>query len=202
MSIEFQDISLREEIQPFIEEPHLIVSNQVILRPLINEDFARINEAIRLSLKSLHMWLPWTSDLPDENDHYGITINYYKEAESRTAYHYPAFKNEYFLGIVSLHQISIAKSTAILSYWCRSDADSPHAFIEAIKCVIQLAFDKYGIQSLVIPVVFGNYVSELAAKRLNFKIHSIETESGQPIKKFTLANLDFVRDSDIKFSYL
>lgn len=202
MSIEFQDISLSQEMQPFIEEPHLVVSNQVMLRPLIKEDFARISDAVRASLKNLRMWLPWVAELPDENDHYGITISYYKEAESRTAYHYPAFKNENFLGIVSLYQISLANGSAILGYWCRSDVDSPLAFIEAIKSVIQLAFDKYGLQNLVIPVVFGNYVSELAAKQLNFKLQSIETDSGSPIKRFTLANQDFVRDSDTRFSYL
>jgi RimJ/RimL family protein N-acetyltransferase len=181
--------------------PHLITSTHNIIRPLIHEDFAAMCSAIKASLDSLQTWIPWIDHNPSSVDFYAITTNFYQEAERGDVIHFACYHNEYFMGLVSLHKYDIDEKTAVLSYWCRADLLTPIYFTSAIKCVLHYVFENIGMRVLVIPIVFGNYISEVMAKELRFKLRNVDLSSGKPIKRFTLNNEDFDRLPDVKFAF-
>lgn len=170
--------------------PFLIVTQNLIIRPLIKQDKKEVSDAIHESLKSLHMWLPSSEKVPSEDEYYNICTNFYTEAEEQTAYHFVVYQNEKFMGMCSLLEVSLAKNTAKLNYWCRSNSDNQNYFIEAINGLLRYALETSVIKAIYIDCVVGNFVNELAAKELNFKLQAVDIINGSQIKLYKIDNKD------------
>lgn len=171
-----------------IELPFLIITKNLIIRPLIKQDRAVVMEAIRESLPSLEMWLPWADTFPSVNEYASICQKFYAEAHEQLAYHFVVYQNEVFMGMCSLIEVNLKHGLAKLGYWCRTNSEDKSYFIEAINAVLHYSFEKIGIKEIYIQCLVGNFVSELAAKKLNFHLRSVELIEGQQIKLYKIDN--------------
>lgn len=168
--------------------PFLILTPNLIVRPLIHQDKAVISEAIKQSLKVLHMWLPWVETHPELEEYNVICDKFYSEAEANQAFHFVVYHNENFLGMCSLVEVDLDKGIAQLGFWCKVTSDEEN-FIEAVNAVLRYGFEQAKIKDFYVPCVVGNYMNELAAKELNFKLKSINIISGMQIKMFKISRL-------------
>ena len=166
--------------------PFLIVSSNFIIRPLINQDKVLIIEALRESLKMLHMWLPWTDDIPSHNDAVALGEQFFKESCNFTAIHYVIYQNEKLMGMCSLSNYDKLSNSARLGYWCRSNSEQSDQIAEAINAIASYTFQNTPLQKLFIPCIVGNFVNESIAKALNFTLLTIELTHDQQIKIFKI----------------
>lgn len=168
--------------------PFLIITPNLIIRPLIHQDKAVITDAIKQSLKVLHMWLPWVDTPPKMDEYTSICERFYVEAETKQAYHFVVYHNENFLGMCSLVEVDLSKGIAQLGFWCKVTSEDEN-FIEAVNAVLRYGFEQARIKDFYVPCVVGNYMNELAAKELNFKLKSINLINGLQIKMFKISKL-------------
>ena len=168
--------------------PFLILTPNLIVRPLVHQDKTVISEAIRQSLKTLHMWLPCVETHPGVEEYTSICDKLYYEAEHKQAFHFVVYQNENFLGMCSLVEVDLEKGLAQLGFWCKVTTDEEN-FIEAVNAVLRYGFEQARIKDFYVPCVVGNYMNELAAKELNFKLKSINLINGMQIKMFKISQL-------------
>jgi RimJ/RimL family protein N-acetyltransferase len=166
------------------EIPFLITTPNLLIRPLVSQDKGVLLEALRDSLKMLHMWLPWSSQTPNANDFVSLGEKFYKESTNEEVIHYAVYANDKFMGMCSLSHYSIEFSSVRLGFWCRSSPGDENYFLEAINGVLRYTFENMGIVNVYIPCMVGNFASEYFAKELNFKLASIEIINGSQIKIF------------------
>lgn len=171
-----------------LELPFLILTKDLIIRPLINEDRSAVQASIKESLANLKMWLPWTDEIPSIEESVKISNKYFEQAESGEAYHYAVYQNEKFMGMCSYIEHDAVSKTAHLSYWCRSNAGNENYFIDAVNAVISYAFKELGLIGLSISCIVGNFLSEEVAKVLNFKLQGIHIVRSKQIKLFKITN--------------
>lgn len=169
-----------------INMPFLIITKNLIIRPLVKQDQAVVMEAIRESLQSLQMWLPWTDTFPSVNEYASICQKFYTEAQEQLAYHFVVYQNEVFMGMCSLMDVDLKQGLAKLGYWCRTNSVNQNYFIEAINAKLRYSFEKIGLKEIYIQCMVGNFVSELAAKELNFRLQSVDLIDGKQFKLYKI----------------
>lgn len=180
-----------------INMPFLIVTQNLIIRPLLKQDRNEIMQAIRASLSNIHMWLPWTDKIPLVNEFANICQTFYDEAEQHYAYHFVVYQNEKFMGMCSLAEVDITKRCARLDYWCRSSLNNPDYFIEALTGILKYTFESSDLEQIYINCMVGNYMSEIAAKKLNFKLTGVELINNTQIKLYSINNATPLPSLDI-----
>jgi len=173
----------------YIKLPFLIVTQNLIIRPLIKQDKKEMMEAIRDSLSNLQMWLPWSDKRPPTNEFVTICQNFYSEMEENLAYHFVVYQNDKFMGMCSLMNVDLKSRSARLGYWCRQNSDNQDYFIEAINGLLRYALESSTLKEIYIECIVGNYLSELTAKELHFKLQSVDLIHNKQIKLYKFDNL-------------
>jgi RimJ/RimL family protein N-acetyltransferase len=168
--------------------PFLILTNDLIIRPLLSQDKTVVNNSIKECLKDLKMWLPWVDDKPKLEDADKISQKFYYQAEKQEAYHFAVYRNETFLGMCSFYDTNYNNMSTNLGYWCREYNNSEEQFIDAINAIIRYGFEAAGIREFSISCIVGNYTSELAAKKMNFRLQGIHLIKNKQIKIFKISN--------------
>lgn len=188
-----EDLSqnLQQQAQPEGEKepnfyPFLLLTNDLIIRPLLEQDQETFERKLRENLNQIHTWLPWMSERPMVDDITKMAKEYYDQAKSKEAFHYSVFRNDRFIGMCSLLKYNKEKKTAHLGYWSTHDPNNEDYFIDAINALIRYAFREIGIKEIEIPCVVGNFVAEKAAKLLNFKLRNIDIINFKQIKIFQI----------------
>lgn len=188
-----------EKMENKIILPFLILTKDLIIRPLLNEDKNRVNAAIKECMRELKMWLPWVDGKPSLDDVDDMCDKFYAQARSNEAYHFAVYHNEKFMGMCSFLGTDYSKMTTNLGYWSRLEEDSEERFIEAINAILRYGFEMAGISEFHIPCIVGNYTSELAAKNLNFKLQGIDLIAHKQIKKFMINNITSLPKIDVQW---
>jgi RimJ/RimL family protein N-acetyltransferase len=167
--------------------PFLILTNDLIIRPLLTQDKNTVYTAVKECLKDLKMWLPWVEEKPKLEDADKICQKFYYQAERKEACHFSVYKNETFLGMCSFYETNYDAMTTHLGYWCREDKNSGEQFIDAINAILRYGFEVSGLKEVSVSCIVGNYTSELAAKKLNFKLQGIHLIKHKQIKLFKIS---------------
>lgn len=168
--------------------PFLILSPNLVIRPLIKEDKTQMFEALRDNLKMLHMWMPWSDETPTANEFISIGESFFTESNTHESIHYVVYRDEKLIGMCSLSNYNKKSETARLGFWCNSASDNQIIFLEAINAMLQYTFKNTPLSCVYIPCVVGNFTSERYAKELNFKLSSIEIAGTMQIKLFKIEN--------------
>ncbi len=169
--------------------PFLILTKDLIIRPLLSQDRRIVNTAIKESLKNLKMWLPWVDEKPKLEDADKISQKFYYQAEHNQAYHFAVYKNEHFMGMCSFYDTDYRSMSTHLGYWCREEQNSGEEFLGAINAILRYGFEEAGIKEFSISCIVGNYTSELAAKQMNFKLQGIHLIKNKQIKVFKINSI-------------
>jgi RimJ/RimL family protein N-acetyltransferase len=182
-----------------IELPFLILTKDLIIRPLINEDKITVNTAIRESIRELNMWLPWVDGKPSFADVDAMCDKFYDQANNGEATHFVVYHNDKFMGMCSFLETNFKSMATNLGYWSRVEENQESRFVDAINAVMRYGFEVTGIVEFNIPCVVGNYTSELAAKKLNFKLQGIDLIAHKQIKKFIMNDLSKLPKIDFQW---
>lgn len=179
-----------EICQNKVKLPFLILTENLIIRPLLNQDYDVVLDSIKESLKEIKMWLPWLDSVPDENHYISLTRTLFDEATAGTSCHFCIYHNENFLGMCSYSDLNNAEQTLKVGFWCRSNTEYDYSFVNAVTSVLKYGFAHCKVKKYHIPCVVGNYLSELIAKQLNFKLKSLDFVGNKQIKHFYMDNID------------
>lgn len=181
-------MSVKESQSKQFSLPFLILTKDLIIRPLLSVDRQEVSASIKESLDNLKMWLPWADSVPNAQEGVKIADKYFEQAEAGEAYHFIVYQNEKFMGMCSYIEHDVVGKTAHLAYWCRNNAQNEDYFIDAVNAVLNYAFKELGLIGFSISCIVGNFLSEEIAKALNFKLQGIHIIKGKQIKLFKITN--------------
>ena len=168
--------------------PFLLLTNDLIIRPLLEQDQQTFEKELRDNINEIHTWLPWMDEKPTIDSINELTQEYYQQAKNKTAYHYSVFKNNRFIGMCRFYQYNPEKKIVHLGYWSTFNRNNEDYFIDAINALLRYSFKEIGIREIEIPCVVGNFLAEKAAKLLNFKLQKIDIINFKQIKVFQIGN--------------
>lgn len=194
-------MKLSEKIDNKIKLPFVILSNNTIVRPLMFEDKQLVSDAIQESLGNLKMWLPWVENAPKADDFQTIVEALYEEERKEEAYHFVAFHNQNFMGMVSLYNVDLAERSADLGIWFRNEYPAVAFFFEGIKSFIRYSFENLKLRTLEMPIVMGNFISEKVAKEIGFTLLKVDLNKHRQIKRYSLSYNEYDYDVDVKIVY-
>ncbi len=194
-------MKLSERVENKIKLPFVILSNNTIIRPLMFEDRQIVSDAVQQSLGNLKMWLPWVEQAPKVDDYQAIVEALYEEERKEEAYHFAAFHNQNFMGMVSLYNLNLAEKSGDLGIWFRNEYPAVSFFFEGIKSFMRYSFENLKLRTLEMPIVMGNFISEKVAREIGFTLLKVDLNKHRQIKRYSLAYNEYNYDVDVKIVY-
>ena len=132
-----------------------------LLRPLVPDDAPAMAAAVRESMASLALWMPWAHD--DYDDAAALAWIAFCDAAraDATAYEFGIFRGDGrdYVGAAGLNQFNRLHGFCNLGYWVRDAARA------AIRALTRFAFEHLGQSRIEIIVADGNLASLGVARK-------------------------------------
>ena len=155
-----------------------LLTPRVELRASRRTDLDPLNEAIVETLPALMRWLPWARQGHDRLD----TRRYLRGSRSawnrRTTFEFvlEARDDGELLGVASLHRIDWLRRSAGVGYWIRSSRQRQGLATEAVRALIDHAFDTLRMHRLEVQIALDNAASQRVAGKLGFSREGVARE--------------------------
>lgn len=177
--------------------PFLITTRNLIIRPLLLQDKASLEAAIKESLKDLKIWLP-SIEHQDITAPEVMTEKLFQQSQSGQCAHFCVYFNQSLLGICSLENYEEFDKSVEVNFWCRSQSGKENYFIDGINSILQYSFKSNLIEKFYINCIVGNYIGEITAKQLNFSVKEVKLLKSNQIKVFYIDNPQNLPHSDMQ----
>ena len=156
-----------------------IATPRLILRPFSAEDGPALAKATEESWDELSQWMRWATDRSERTDPANCTI--YAKLSGNKFY----ANQDFVFGGFSKHAdkfILTARLAALdkeentyefCGYWCRTTQQNNGYMTEAVKAIVQYAFETLGAKKLYIKHAEGNDKTRAVMNKLGFIEESI-----------------------------
>ena len=175
----------------------IVVSNEILLERIRISDAGTIFTAIDQNRSHLGAWLPFVNITKEPKDsevfiHKAIAIRDETLNEVYTIW----YKGD-FAGIIGFHNTDRVNEKSEIGYWLISEMTGKGIIARSCLSLIQLAFEKMGMNRIMIRCAVGNAPSEKVATRLGFTFEGIERNGERhadiflDVKVFSLLKQEF-----------
>ena len=178
----------------------IVVSNEILLERLNINDAATIFYAIDQNRSHLGVWLPFvdfTREIKDTEAFINTIVS--QRDVSRNEAYTIWFKGE-FAGVIGFNNTDKVNEKTEIGYWLVEDKTHHGIIHQSCQVLIELAFEKMGMNRITIKCAVGNQVSERVAHRLGFIFEGIERNGERyhnhffDLKIFSLLKREFLPD--------
>jgi len=156
----------------------IVVSNEILLERIRISDAATIFNAIDQNRSHLGKFLPfvdYTREVKDSETFIKTIVN--NRDETLNEVYTIWFKGD-FAGIIGFHNTDRVNEKTEIGYWLISEMTGKGVITQSCRQLIQLAFEKMGMNRITIRCAVENRASAKIATTLNFKFEGIE-KSGE-----------------------
>jgi RimJ/RimL family protein N-acetyltransferase len=162
-------------IPTLLDIPRHIETARMSIRCPRPGDGRVVNEAIRETFESLHVWMPWAKTLPTAAD----SENFAREAAARYR------KGEdfglmlwdkqsgEFIGASGLHPRDWSVPSFEIGYWVRTSREGQGYVTEAVHALTTFAFTQFGAQRVMIRCDARNHRSAAVAERAGYTLEGV-----------------------------
>ncbi len=126
----------------------------------------------------LRQWLPWLDHNTQVDDSEHFLRGCQSSFASQSALNTLIFFQEDLIGTVGYNSINHANHDAEIGYWMSEDATGRGFMTEAVRTLITLGFQEYGLNRQVIRAATGNRPSRAVAERLGFTHEGCARQAG------------------------
>jgi RimJ/RimL family protein N-acetyltransferase len=140
----------------------------IAIRPFIPDDADALHAAVRASLPTLSLWLPWATPDYDLARAQSWIAHCMRTREAGSEFHFGAFEagSGALLGTVGVNHRIPAYRTAHLGYWVADAARGRGVAVAAAREAARYGFDTLGLQRLTLLVQPENRASLRVAAKL------------------------------------
>jgi len=157
----------------------LLESDRLVLQRFTRRDAATLDDAIRVSLADLNLWLPWARLDYTSADTTGFIRESIQAWKEERAWDYSIRSKEdirHHIGNISFWTVSKLGKIAEIGYWVRSDEASKGVCTEAVRLLLDETFNSMGYHKVVLRVAVGNDASDRVAEKVGFTREGILRE--------------------------
>jgi len=155
-----------------------LTDSVIFLSPPHAEDLQEIYIAVRESLKELHPWIDWATDVYD----FGSASRWFDHVQQAWS-HSTAFQfaikdvqSGQFLGICGLDGIDKKSCCCNLSYWVRTGASGRGIATRAVRLVVRFGFQKLGLVRAEIVIAASNHSSKRVAQKVGARYEGTKND--------------------------
>lgn len=152
----------------------IVVSNEILLERLQINDAATIFYAVDQNRSHLGKWLPFVdaTKVIKDTETFIQTIISHRE-ETRNEVYTIWFKGE-FAGVIGFHNTDWVNEKTEIGYWLIKEMTGKGIISKACRVLIGIAFEKMGMNRIMIRCAVGNAPSGKIACGLGFTFEGIE----------------------------
>jgi RimJ/RimL family protein N-acetyltransferase len=157
----------------------LLENDRLVLQRFTRRDAATLDDAIRISLADLNLWLPWARldyTAADTTAFIRESIQAWKEER---AWDYSIRSKDDLkrhIGNISFWTVSKLGKIAEIGYWVRSDEASKGVCTESVRLLLDETFNSMGYHKVVLRIAVGNDASDRVAEKVGFTREGILRE--------------------------
>ena len=175
----------------------IIVSNEILLERISIKDADTIFNAIDQNRSHLGTWLPFVEATQSAKDSEKFIRKVISQREETFNEVYTIWYKGDFAGTIGFNNTDRVNEMTEIGYWLTSEMTGKGIIHKCCLELIRLAFEKMGMNRIVIRCALGNSSSEKIASRLGFRYEGIE-RSGErfndlflDLKVFSLLKREF-----------
>lgn len=169
---------------PGLPPAEIRIDDTLCLRRLRMESTPAIFQAINEDRDHLRQWLPFVDDTKKASDTEIFVKSVLHTTCPKKDLIYEIWADDDFAGLIALKEIDAWNKKTELGYWIIQKYENRGIITRACKELIDLSFNKLGLNRVQLKAATGNARSCLVAERLNFKMEGIERDGEHHRKKF------------------
>lgn len=157
----------------------LLESDRLVLQRFTRRDAATLDDAIRVSLADLNLWLPWARLDYTPTDTTAFIRESIQAWKEERAWDYSIRSKDDLkrhIGNISFWTVSKLGKIAEIGYWVRSDEASKGVCTESVRLLLDETFNSLGYHKVVLRIAVGNDASERVAEKAGFTREGILRE--------------------------
>ena len=167
----------------------IVVSNEILLERIRISDAETIFRAIDQNRSHLGRWLPFV-DMTMEINNSESFINKVIAVRDETFNEvYTIWYKADFAGIIGFHNTDRVNEKTEIGYWLIFEMTRKGIITSSCRSLIQVAFEKMGMNRITIRCAIGNTPSENVPTRLNFTFEGIERNGERSKDQFLDLNV-------------
>lgn len=152
----------------------IVVSNEILLERINSSDSTSIFNAIDQNRLHLGAWLPFVANTKTVQDSEAFIKSVITNREETLNEVYTIWFKGDFAGIIGFHNTDRVNEKSEIGYWLVSEMTGKGIITRSCRILLDLAFEKMGMNRITIRCAVGNFQSEKIATRLGFKYEGIE----------------------------
>ena len=175
----------------------IVVSNEILLERIRISDAETIFTAIDQNRSHLGAWLPFVNITKEPNDSEVFISKVIASRDETLNEVYTIWYKGDFAGIIGFHNTDRVNEKTEIGYWLISEMTKKGIIARSCRSLIQLAFEKMGMNRIMIRCAVGNTQSEKIPSRMGFTFEGIERNGERfndhflDLKVFSLLKREF-----------
>jgi len=137
----------------------------VLVEPRYSDDLFTLVEENRAYLRS---WLPWLDQSITADDSKNFLRSCLQGFTAKTQLNTMMYLKDELIGIAGYHEFNHANHYGEIGYWLAEKHNGKGFMTATVKKLIEIGFEQYDLNRIVIRAASGNKKSQAVAKRLNF----------------------------------
>jgi ribosomal-protein-serine acetyltransferase len=125
----------------------------------------------------LRKWLPWLDSYRTVADSAYFIEQANISWEENQSLTLGIWHQASLVGVISLHQFDWPNKTSSIGYWLDETHQGKGIMTNACRGLVDLGFDKLGLQSITLKCAVGNLPSQKIAQRLGFTFTAIKKDA-------------------------
>ena len=158
------------EFPPF----EIRIDDSLLLKKLRLDSARVIFRALDEDREHLRQWLPFIDDTKKAEDTEIFIKSVLHTTSPKKDLVYEIWHDDRFAGLIAMKEIDGWNKKTELGYWITSQFEGKGLVTKSCRALIDLSFDRFGLNRVQLKVAVGNAKSSLVAERLNFKMEGIE----------------------------
>lgn len=158
-----------------IEVPDEIFTERLILRAPRAGDGTEVNHAVRESLDHLKQWMEWATHVPSIAETEALQHQALNDFMARRQFSFNTYirPSGTFIGTPALYNIDWSVPKLEIGYWLRAGWEGRGLMTEAVRALIDLAFNTLGMERVEIRSDPRNARSTAIPNRLGFALEGV-----------------------------
>jgi ribosomal-protein-serine acetyltransferase len=149
----------------------------VFLRPLDEDDVPELFMLTERNREHLRHWLPWVDMTLAEEDTRAFVRSVGAAIEAGLSVQFALVVDGRIVGVAGFHELDRVNDAVALGYWIAQEHQGRGLMTRAVEALVRIAFEKLGLNRVVIQAAVENGKSRAIAERLGFREEGVLREA-------------------------
>ncbi|SMP12315.1 ribosomal-protein-serine acetyltransferase [Laceyella tengchongensis] len=160
------------------------VNEQLSLKLPTQADREELYAVVDQNRCHLRPWLPWVDDMKSPDDYESIIKKWLNQYADNQGFQAAMVLEGNIVGMIGFHQLNWLNRQGEIGYWLAADQQGKGLASAAVRALLAIGFEHYGLIRIEIRVAAPNHRSRAIPERLGFRKEGILKEAAHLYGRF------------------